>query len=67
MIYEPAGRDDTYVSYYIDDVLIAKNKSYYNGGNTKALPGKMVERLVFNPFVNTQAIMYFDNIKMAVK
>ncbi len=67
MVYEPDGIDNTYVSYYIDDVQIAKNKAYYNGGDTTALPQKRVERLVFNPFVNTQVIMYFDNIKMTVQ
>ncbi len=67
MVYEPAGIDDTYVSYYIDGVLIAKNKSYYNGGNPAVLPQKRVERLVFNPFINTEAVMYFDNITMTAQ
>lgn len=67
MVYEPAGTDNTYVSYYIDDVLVAKNKSYYNGGNVDLLPEKRVERLVFNPFMNSEAVMYFDNIKMTAQ
>ena len=67
MVYEPAGTDDTYVSYYIDDVLVAKNKSYYNGGNADVLPERRIERLVFNPFMNAEAVMYFDNIKMTAQ
>ena len=66
-VYEPAGTDDTCVSYYIDDELVLKTNEYYNGGNSAKLPEKRVERLVFNPFVNTEAVMYFDNIKMAAE
>lgn len=67
IVYEPDGIDNTYVSYYIDDVLAAKINFYYNGGNNMALPEKRVERLGFNTFVNIEAVILFDNIKMTAQ